>query len=176
MPTKRSNILFFGLFLVLLICLVPVAVGCADKPAATDLDRSAAVANPMREYATLEQAEAATGINCPRPSVLPPGYAQTSVYTIANRLIQITYASGQGNIVYRVAEGERDISGIYGQFETKNLTIANHEVLARVRNDGRVIFATWTSSGAKTSLSQSVSFEPPADLAFLESFVAAISK
>lgn len=53
--------------------------------------------NPIEEYETLEDAQAAAGFEIPTPAGLPEGYALEAVTTIAKNTIQLIYTDGQND-------------------------------------------------------------------------------
>lgn len=84
-----------------IICLAAVIAlsmlsACAGrKPAESQLP------NPIEEYETLEDAQAAAGFEIPTPAGLPEGYALEAVTTIAKNTIQLIYTDGQNDLSYR---------------------------------------------------------------------------
>ncbi len=147
---------FFSLFaLAALLLLGPIAATANAMP------------SPMQDYGSIVEAEAATGVALPPPTILPQGYSLSSVSTIDNKIVQVIYANPQGKTInYRAALGTDDISGVYGTYEEKSMDIGGIPTTTRWDTNG-IVVALW-KMGAQTF---SVYFEEPVTLDFLTRFL-----
>lgn len=154
----------FAIFICLLLC------ACEETPPPVQEAELPPV--PNQEYANIEEAIAAAGFHCPLPEQLPKGYSLKTIATIDDGIIQIIYhTQGKLKINYRVAQGQRDISGILGKFTEKTMLIDNAEVLARLHGL-RIICATWQRDG----LSFAALFDEPLKESIFIHFVESIPR
>ncbi len=129
-----------------------------------------ALPNPVVQYDSIMEAEAATHVVASAPTILPPGYSLASVSAIDNKVLQVIYKNpADSQVCYRVALGTGDISGLYGEYETKTLDIAGMPVTTKW-DKGGIILAMWTHA----EQTYSVYFEEPVDLDFITRFIQSL--
>ena len=92
----------------------------------------AAPPSPMVRYDFVFDAEYAAGFAIPVPACIHDK-ASKEIYVIGGKVAEIVY---NGDLVYRVAEGVADISGIYQEFpEKEGFQAGRYHVLARGNKD-----------------------------------------
>ncbi len=108
---------------------------------------STQIPNPIRNYPAIEDALKALHFEAAAPTVLPADYTLSSVDTIADKILQITYANGKSEILYRTAEGSEDISGDYNTYAfTKTVLLADCHVTIK-GNEENIFNAIWNKDG-----------------------------
>ncbi len=112
-----------GLFMKkLFICVLAALLLCSCSLGSTG--EKSNVTNPVTEYQTIEQVNEKTGFEM---VMLPEQYVPTSYTVIDGLIAQVGYTLNEtAAITFRMAEGNADISGIYGVDPYENTTI--HEV------------------------------------------------
>lgn len=105
---------------ILMVCLL--LAGCssnAQPTAETDTPQTnLTIANPWKDYHSLKEAEAASGLNFPLPEVIADSYIPISFRVMNEELLEVIYIDGEFKVTVRMKAGEdQDISGIYGEFE-----------------------------------------------------------
>ena len=136
-----------------IICLAAVIAlsmlsACAgQKPAESQLP------NPIEEYETLEDAQAAAGFEIPTPAGLPEGYTLEAVTTIAKSTIQLIYTDGQNDLTYRCGKaGGSDISGDYNVYDEEEAADVNGNSVLMKGADGSRSLAVWQDDAVSYSL------------------------
>ena len=136
-----------------IICLAAVIAlsmlsACAgQKPAESQLP------NPIEEYETLEDAQAAAGFEIPTPAGLPEGYALEAVTTIAKNTIQLIYTDGQNDLTYRCGKADgSDISGDYNAYDEEETADVNGNAVLMKGADGSRSLAVWQDDAFSYSL------------------------
>lgn len=108
--------------------------------------------NPMKKYDRIEDTLGVLGY---KELWVPASLATCSeqtVYVIGGNLFELRCRIGEDSISYRVAEGDKDISGDYTVYsEVKTETIGKFSVTTK-GNDGTITVATWTVDGYSYSL------------------------
>lgn len=106
-----------SLSLALLFLLTAVSCKKKDEPPVVSEVESEVVSenivNPMVEYATIEDAQAALPSTVKVPTLLPEGYELSKVYIIDEYMLELQYVYGDDVLTYRTAHGDWDISGDY---------------------------------------------------------------
>ena len=70
--------------LALGVCIAAALAACAAGPDSTNAPADVQIPNPIVEYATLAEAEAAAGFTFTLPAQLPAGYADGMISVIHN--------------------------------------------------------------------------------------------
>lgn len=108
----------------------------------------ASTANPMVEYDYLFEAEYDVGFGIPVPTVLETGKLK-HIFVIAGKVVELDY---KNDIVYRVAQGTGDISGVYNEYScVETFTEGPFEVTAKGNVDLYYV-SLWTGLGMTWSL------------------------
>lgn len=112
-----------------------------------------AICNPVVKYEYVFQAEYAVGFGIPVPAMHNADTLK-GVYVISGKVAELEYVNG---IVYRVARGVEDISGVYQRYERSDgFSVGDYRVLAKGRadcyyvtlwNDGRMSFSLYCPQG-----------------------------
>jgi hypothetical protein len=111
------------------------------------------VPNPWVSYKTLGEARKAIGFTFAVPSVLPDGYNMKDIMVIKNDMAEVFYYKGNNSILYRVAKGNKDISGDHTVYtDKKTITVGNIKVNCKGAK-GSIKLATWSKDGISYSLS-----------------------
>lgn len=105
---------------ILIICFL--LTGCSSNPlpaSSTDAPQpNLTIGNPWRDYDSLEEAEATSGLNFPLPEVIADSYTAESFRVMNGELLEVIYLDGEYKVSVRMKAGEnQDISGVYGEFE-----------------------------------------------------------
>ena len=137
--------------------------GCGGGTSSSAAE-STEVPNPVVDYDTLEEAQAAVDFDVLVPGYVPEGFTQSAVSVIGGKLVQVSYANGESTILYRTAPSSQDagdgigISGDYNEYAVKNnLDIAEVTVDMKGDADNQWAVAQWKVGDMMYSLS----FNPP---------------
>ncbi len=115
--------------------------------------KNSQIPNPWVSYKTLGEAGKALGFTFAVPSVLPDGYNMKDIMVIKNDIAEVFYYKGNNSILYRVAKGNKDISGDYTVYtDKKTITVGNAKVNCKGAK-GSIKLATWSKDGRSYSLS-----------------------
>ena len=101
--------------------------------------------NPFEDFATLEEAVKASGIEMSVPDSIA-GFTDRSISVIFGDLIEVAYlnTSGEQEYIIRKAKGTDDPSGDYNEYaETKEIAVGDNTVTVK-GNNGTVSLAVWT--------------------------------
>lgn len=108
--------------------------------------------NPLVSYTSLEQLRGATGFPFGVPSSLPAGYVSKNYWLIAGKTVQIAYDNGSDRIIYRAAQGDENISGVYRVYPTvKTIAVGNAKVTVKGRGN-TIHLAIWSNDGMSYSM------------------------
>ena len=126
----------------LIICLL--LSGCSSdmqSTATTDLSQpSLTIGNPWRDYDSLEEAEAASGLNFPLPEVIADSYIAESFRVMNGELLEVIYLDGEYKVSIRMKAGEnQDISGVYGEFENVKTHETDGATITGMHIDGGIL-------------------------------------
>lgn len=130
----------------------PAAEAPAEGPDAEAMEEapaagSAALANPFRDYDTLADAEAASGLTMTLPSI-GANYNSAAYRAIPGELLEVIYGN-DGTEALRIRKGAdlSNVSGDYGTYRTIK-TIRVDDVNVRMKGSGnRMSLATWERDG-----------------------------
>lgn len=99
------------LCILLLLCLMLCACGKEEEPVTQ-------LANPWKDYATLQEAEEAASLTCPLPVEMAAVYTADTFRVLEDSLLEVTYRAEEEKVTLRIRSGEEaDISGVHSQFE-----------------------------------------------------------
>ena len=107
--------------ILILVCLM--MTGCSKKtlPAETtvsETEASVQIANPWKDYASLAEAEAASGLDFPLEDVVADSYKAESYRVMNGKLLEVQYRDDSFEIIVRMQAVEgQDLSGVYAEFE-----------------------------------------------------------
>lgn len=130
-PSRRLVASIAACF-ILVVCL---AVG---MPFLMNLERGGPIqqSSPVQEYQTLDELAKELPFTLAVPNNLPAGYALQSSAILFGESVQITYSNGTNEIVFRMAQGDKDISGDYQTYEQlENVVTPNGDVTLKGRNN-----------------------------------------
>ena len=103
----------------LLLCLL--LAGCSTKYeefSSPSTEASTQIANPWKDYASLEEAEAACRLDFPMPETVADSYVAESFRIMNGQLLEVRYRDGEFPVTIRMQAGEgHDLSGVYGESE-----------------------------------------------------------
>ena len=129
--------------LILMICLL--LAGCSSTAQVPETTEETApmlqMGNPWKDYASLEEAEAACGLDFPLEDVVADSY-QAETYRVMNgELLEVTYRDDTFEVTVRMQAGEgQDLSGVYEEFE--NITTFEteaHTIINKKIKDGGIL-------------------------------------
>ena len=129
--------------LILMICLL--LSGCSSAAQVPETTEETApmlqMGNPWKDYASLEEAEAACGLDFPLEDVVADSY-QAETYRVMNgKLLEVTYRDDTFKVTVRMEAGEgQDLSGVYEEFE--NITTFEteaHTIINKKIKDGGIL-------------------------------------
>ena len=116
------------------------------------------MANPIREFPTVDEAAKYMNITPQLPKVLPVGYNIESVSTIEKDVLQVVYVYQVGEdatrnqaagkrIVYRVGTTKGDISGDHNDYRVTATEKVNGTKVTFKGGDKMVYLAGWSKDG-----------------------------
>ena len=129
--------------LIFMVCLQ--LAGCGSTvPAPETTEETAPVlqlANPWKDYASLEEAEAACGLDFPLEDVVADSYQAESYRVLNGELLEVTYRDATLEVTVRMQAGEgRDLSGVYAEFENiSTLETEAHTLISKKIKDGGIV-------------------------------------
>ena len=130
----------------LLLCLL--LAGCSTKSGEFSAPRTEAftqIANPWKDYASLEEAEAACGLDFPMPETVADSYVAESFRVMNGQLLEVRYRDGEFPVTIRMQAGEGlDLSGVYGEPENEQT----------YETDGAVIIEKYINGGVLQLISK----------------------
>ena len=125
----------------LLLCLL--LAGCSTKSeefSDPSTEASTQIANPWKDYASLEEAEAACGMTFPMPETVADSYVAESFRVMNGQLLEVRYRDGEFPVTIRMQAGEgQDLSGVYGEFENEKTYETGGAVIIEKYIDGGVL-------------------------------------
>ena len=129
--------------LILMVCLLLAGCGSTAQPPETTSETAPMLqlANPWKDSPTLEEAEAACGLDFPLEDVVAGSYQAESYRVLNGELLEVTYRDDSFEVTVRMQAGEdQDISGVYGEFE--NITTYEtdtHTIINKKITDGGIL-------------------------------------
>ena len=129
--------------LLILVCLI--MTGCSKEafPAQTTTptaEVSTQLANPWKDYVSLEEAEAASGLDFPMPETIADSYVAESFRVMNSQLLEVRYRDGDFPVTVRMQTGEgQDLSGVYGESETEQTFHINGAIIIEKYIDDGVL-------------------------------------
>ena len=123
--------------MILMVCLLLAGCGCAAQIPETTEETAPMLqlANPWKDYPSLEEAEAACGLDFPLEDVVADSYKAESYRVMNDELLEVTYRDDTFEVTVRMQAGEgQDLSGVYAEFEnistyeTENHTLINKKI------------------------------------------------
>ena len=123
--------------ILILLCLL--LAGCASTEQSPETTAETApilqLANPWKDFPSLEEAEAACGLDFPLEDVVVDSYKAESNRVMNGQLMEVAYRDNTFEVTVRMQAGEKqDISGVYEEFEnittfeTDTRTITNKKI------------------------------------------------
>ena len=123
--------------ILILLCLLLAGCASTEQPPETTAETAPILqlANPWKDYPSLEEAEAACGLDFPLEDVVADSYKAESYRVMNGQLMEVTYRDNTFEVTVRMQAGEKqDISGVYEEFEnittfeTDTHTITNKKI------------------------------------------------
>ncbi len=118
--------------------------GAAPEAASSDASMGMQIANPWRDFDSLEEAEADAGIEIELPDMYPD-FNNLIYRSIHGEMLEIIYQDAEGQEGFRIrkSRGSEDISGDYTSYEhKKTLDIDGRSVETRGNGD-EISVVTW---------------------------------
>ena len=129
--------------LILIICLL--LAGCSSAAQIPETTEETApmlqMGNPWKDYTSLEEAEAACGLDFPLEDVVADSY-QAETYRVLNgELLEVTYRDYSFEVTVRMQAGEgQDLSGVYEEFEKiTTYEMDTHTIINKKIKDGGIL-------------------------------------
>lgn len=104
------------------------------------------IPNPIRKWASLEEAEAFIGFALSVPDI-PEDYDSCIIHTISTRVLELRYRSETDEINIRKAAGSEDISGDYNVYEQESRTAADGFDITVKSSGTNCHLAVWANDG-----------------------------
>lgn len=106
--------------LILMFCLL--LTGCSSTAQSPETTEETApllqMGNPWKDYASLEEAEAACGLDFPLEDVVADSYKAETCRVMNGQLLEVTYRDDSFEVTVRMQAGEgQDISGVYAEYK-----------------------------------------------------------
>ena len=108
--------------ILLLTLLCMLLAGCHSDPQPTEIPETTTqnlmIGNPWKDYPSLEEAEAACGLDFPLEETVAGSYQAESFRVLKGELLEVSYRDDRFPVTVRMQAGEgQDLSGVYGEFE-----------------------------------------------------------
>jgi len=133
---KKLTAIFF--------CILALAAFTACK--STSASGSGQLPNPIVNYDTLADAAKVTGFELAAPDAVD-GYDTRAIQVVADKMMQVTYAKGEDQLLIRKAAGTDDISGDYTAYAESNTVMVGSLSVLMKGEKGMVSVATWADGG-----------------------------
>lgn len=143
-------VLALGTAMIIPLLMSGAGVPQSSRPASAHAAENTSVA----VYASAADAMQALGITAALPAYLPEGYAERAVNVLDGQVLEVIFANGGKEIVFRAAEGQDDVSGEdYNAFAYKGIEEAGgiSRGYAGV-SEKKLSLAVWTNGGLSYSL------------------------
>ena len=132
-----------NIILPILLCLLMAGCGREISPAETAVPATEAllqIGNPWKDYSSLEEAEAASGLDFPMPETIAGSYVAESFRVMNGQLLEVRYRDDTIEVNVRMQSGEgQDLSGVYGEFEREQTFQVDGAVVVVKDIDGGVV-------------------------------------
>lgn len=129
--------------LILTVCLLLTGCGSTNKSLEPTADPTPIqqLGNPWKDYASLEEAEAACGLDFPLENVVANSYKAESYRVLNGELLEVTYRDDTLEVTVRMQPGEgQDISGVYAEFENiSTFEMETHTITNKKIKDGGMV-------------------------------------
>ena len=129
--------------LILMVCLL--LAGCGSTAQIPETTEETApmlqMGNPWKDYPSLEEAEAACGLDFPLEDVVAGSYKAESYRVMNRELLEVTYRDDSFEVTVRMKAGENDdISGVYEEFEKiTTYEMDTHTIINKKIKDGGIL-------------------------------------
>ncbi|NCB63364.1 MAG: copper amine oxidase N-terminal domain-containing protein [Clostridia bacterium] len=111
------------------------------------------IPNPMKQYATLDEALAVLDFQPGIPTALPTGFERSAVWVIDATLLDVRYHSGDKEILFRAAKGTDDVSGDYNEWDSTIIQPEGKTNYTLKGNGDTVSLVVWNDGVISYSLS-----------------------
>ena len=131
--------------LMILMLLSLLLAGCSPKTepveaSAPAKEMTTQLANPWKDYPSLEEAEAACGLTFPMPETIAGSYVAESFRVMNGQLLEVRYRDGEFPVTVRMQAGEgQDLSGVYGEFENVQTAEVDGATITGMNINGGVV-------------------------------------
>ena len=129
--------------LIFMVCLLLAGCGSTAQSPETTGETAPVLqmGNPWKDYASLEEAEAACGLDFPLEDVVADSYHAESYRVLNGELLEVTYRDATLEVTVRMQAGEgQDLSGVYAEFETiSTYETENHTLTNKKIKDGGMV-------------------------------------
>ena len=117
-----------------------------------DKEDNVTVVSPLEEYGSAEELSQAAGFEIEDIEALPFQPTECVYMTVSGYIAEIDYTAEDGSSAcYRKAKVEEDISGVYGEFETEEISVEGVSVTLKGA-DGVYVLALWSDGDFSYSL------------------------
>ena len=121
---------YFPVICMILLLLSACGVNPANETTAPA--GQVQLANPWKGYASIAEAEAASGLDFPLPDTIADVYTAEVFRVMNESLMEVTYKNGEIKITVRMQAGaDLDISGVYENFQHTETTERNGAAITR---------------------------------------------
>ena len=129
--------------LIFMVCLLLAGCGStAQSPETTEETAPVLqMGNPWKDYASLEEAEAACGLDFPLEDVVANSYQAESYRVLNGALLEVTYRDDTFEVTVRMQAGEgQDISGVYAEYkEIHTYEEESYTIILKYIQDGGIL-------------------------------------
>ena len=129
---------------LLMICMILLLLsGCGANPVneTTGPSGQLQLANPWKSYASMADAEGASGLDFPIPESIADVYAAEVFRVMNGSLMEVTYKDNEIKITVRMQAGaEQDISGVYENFQHTETAEQNGAAITRKQAEDCLVY------------------------------------
>lgn len=140
--------------LLAMVCLM-MLVGCGAQETVKEEENvmgGVQIANPFRDYATLEEAFVGAGLEMNLPETVGT-YTINDFRAMPEKMLEVIYVDGDNDIKVRKTEGVEDNSGYFGANELVEEVQSYNGLELNIKSNEDVIYVvTWNVDGYSYSL------------------------
>lgn len=131
--------------MMIMILVYLMMAGCSEKTVTAETTTATSepvlqIGNPWLDYASLKEAEAASGLDFPMPETIADSYLAEVFRVMNGELLEVRYRDGEFPVTVRMQAGEgQDLSGVYGEVENEQTFQEDGAIIINRYIDGGII-------------------------------------